>query len=126
MTCGGRDSMNNLLCAGCRKLHDVAITQRSRQSSRMIFRRPIVPSRIPELALFGVAASGVLFVAAFSVWAASRELVAWHEVPALTVLMGLGSLPMVAMGLWLRRQRLKKTAELQDYECILAAAHDPR
>jgi hypothetical protein len=87
----------------------------------MRFSRPAIPSRGLELLSFGIAALFVfasLVLAAMFIW---RGMIGWPEALLLFLAMVAGAVPMLGLGYLLRRSRLKKVAELREYERILAS-----
>ena len=87
----------------------------------MKFERPFVPSRGFERICFGAVALAVVAIALFSLWSAWRDLIDWQTAPILVLIMSIGSLPVLILGYFLRRYRLKKAAEMREYERVLAS-----
>ena len=66
----------------------------------------------------------MLMVAAMSfylVWSVFSQLIKWSELPFLVVAVIVSMLPVLALGYGFRRWRLKKAAELREYERVLKA-----
>lgn len=90
----------------------------------MLFRRPVVPTRFAERALFVAGVLVVMGCGIYAMSAASRGLILWNEVPTLIVSMAIGALPLLVFGFFLRHRRLKSLAQLADYERVLAKGID--
>lgn len=90
----------------------------------MKFQRPIVPSRWIENICFGVGSLAVIAIGLYGLWAARRGFIEWREIPIVILAMLLGALPVFIAGYIFRGWRLKKAAEMSEYERVLAAALD--
>lgn len=87
----------------------------------MRFARPVVPSRGLERLCFGLAA---LLVPAYFMLAAMsfrRGMLGWSDALLLLTAMAVSAVPMLALGHYFRRSRLKKLSELREYERVLAS-----
>ncbi|MAY21035.1 MAG: hypothetical protein CL955_10500 [Erythrobacteraceae bacterium] len=87
----------------------------------MKFQRPIVPTRWLELFYHGIGALFIVAIGLYGLLAARDGLIKWQDVPILVFIMSIGALPVFAFGYFFRRWRLKKRAELREYERVLAS-----
>jgi len=77
-----------------------------------------------ESICFGFGSLAVIAIGLYGLWAARRGLIEWREIPMLILAMLLGALPVFIAGYIFRGWRLKKAAEMSEYECVLGAAPD--
>jgi hypothetical protein len=90
----------------------------------MRFSRPGVPSRGSELILFGFAAFLVLAYCILAAMFLRRGMLGWSDALLLLIPMVVGAVPALVLGYFARRSRLRKMAELREYERILASLAD--
>lgn len=88
----------------------------------MSFRPPIVPSRAAEMIIFVPMIFANLAMLAYLIWGEIRGLLDWMSVALFWVLCIFSSLPVIGIGLLLRRYRLRKAAALSEYHRALALA----
>jgi hypothetical protein len=90
----------------------------------MNFSRPIVPPHEPEYIMFGLATLTFVLMGVYFAWSVTRGLGAWGDLPALLTLVAIAEVPILGVGVSLRRARHKKLAELREYERVLASLAD--
>lgn len=90
----------------------------------MPFARPFVPSRGLELLAFSVAALMLPAYGALGAMFVWQGLLTGQDALLLLSAMAVSAAPILALGYVLRRRRLGKLAELQEYERVLASLAD--
>jgi high-affinity Fe2+/Pb2+ permease len=90
----------------------------------MSFRRPAVPSRGLEHLCFGFIAFLVLAYGGMGAMFFWRGMLGWHDALLFLIALVGSVVPMLILGYFLRRVRLGKVAELQEYERVLASLAD--
>lgn len=94
-------------------------TKRSRESLNVS--RPLIPSRATYWIWFGLASLMIFGMLAYLLWAQTRGLLSWSELWVVESKFLIGGAASTLLGVFFRRQWIRKCEALRSYEEILTS-----
>lgn len=88
----------------------------------MNFHKPVLPSAVPEYALWAIVGAMIAGILGYGIWVAVRRTADFGEVAIMIAAMSIGALPVIGGAIFLRSRRRKALRQMRDYDRLLANA----